>query len=124
MSSEDLALMAHLMRRAGFGATRDELEAHVANGYEETVEDLLHARDRGNIPDDVIRRYHVAADEGVYGGTRDWMYRMITTPLPARGEADPLLARPLRHLLLQGQPGQDADQPAQHLPPALPGQLP
>ena len=24
---EDIALMAHLMRRAGFGATRDELEA-------------------------------------------------------------------------------------------------
>ena len=82
MSSEDIDLMAHLMRRAGFGATRDELEAHLANGYEETVEDLLHPRDRGNIPDDVIRRYHVAADEGVYAGTRDWMYRMITTRCP------------------------------------------
>ena len=33
--------MAHLMRRAGFGATRDELEARVAKGYEATVEELL-----------------------------------------------------------------------------------
>lgn len=80
MSSEDLALMAHLMRRAGFGATRDELEAYVANGYEATVEDLLHPRDRGNLPDDVIRRYHVAADEGI--GPIKWMYRMITTRCP------------------------------------------
>ncbi len=82
MSSEDLALMAHLMRRAGFGATRDELEAQVANGYEATVEDLLHPRDRGNLPDDVIRRHHVAADEGANAGTVKWMYRMITTRCP------------------------------------------
>ena len=34
---DDIALMAHLMRRAGFGATRDELEARVAKGYEATV---------------------------------------------------------------------------------------
>ena len=30
-------LMAHLMRRAGFGADRDELERRVAKGYEATV---------------------------------------------------------------------------------------
>ena len=33
-NKEDLALMAHLMRRAGFGANRDELEALVAKGYD------------------------------------------------------------------------------------------
>jgi hypothetical protein len=36
-----MALMAHLMRRAGFGATRGELEAYVADGYEATVEEPL-----------------------------------------------------------------------------------
>ena len=41
MSSSELALMAHLFRRAGFGATRDELEKYVARGYEEAVEDLV-----------------------------------------------------------------------------------
>ena len=30
--SDDIALMAHLMRRAGFGARREELESRVANG--------------------------------------------------------------------------------------------
>jgi hypothetical protein len=39
---DDIALMSHLMRRAGFGAGRDELEARVAKGYEATVEELLH----------------------------------------------------------------------------------
>ena len=29
MSSQDIELMAHLMRRAGFGATRGELEEMV-----------------------------------------------------------------------------------------------
>ncbi len=30
---DDIALMSHLMRRAGFGAGRDEIEARVAKGY-------------------------------------------------------------------------------------------
>ena len=38
---EDLALMAHLMRRAGFGASNEELERRVAQGYEATVEELV-----------------------------------------------------------------------------------
>ena len=38
MADNDIALMAHLMRRAGFGATRDDLEAYCAKGYEATVE--------------------------------------------------------------------------------------
>jgi Protein of unknown function (DUF1800) len=41
MASKDIALMAHLMRRAGFGANCDELEARTAKGYEATVEELL-----------------------------------------------------------------------------------
>ena len=41
MANQDIALMAHLIRRAGFGATRDEIEAYVAKGYETVVEELL-----------------------------------------------------------------------------------
>ena len=39
MSKKDFALMAHLMRRAGFGAAREELERRVVKGYESTVEE-------------------------------------------------------------------------------------
>jgi hypothetical protein len=42
MVQQDITLMAHLLRRAGFGATREELERYVAQGYEATVEELLH----------------------------------------------------------------------------------
>ena len=42
MSTTEISLMAHLMRRAGMGATRDELEALVEKGYEAVVDDLVH----------------------------------------------------------------------------------
>ena len=39
MAENDIALMGHLMRRAGFGAQYEELETRAAKGYEETVEE-------------------------------------------------------------------------------------
>lgn len=81
MSDKDIALMAHLMRRAGFGATRDELEAKVDQGYEAVVEELLNPQNPNNLPDDIIRRYHVEQSElrQLDGAAAYWMYRMITT---------------------------------------------
>ena len=58
MSNKEIALMAHLMRRAGFGATRNELESHASMGYEETVEELVGAEGSPAMTDDLIRRYH------------------------------------------------------------------
>jgi len=84
MASQDIALMAHLMRQAGFGATREELEENVAKGYEATVDELLDPGDAQNMPDDIIRRYH--PDQGemrdLYGSAAYWMYRMVTTRCP------------------------------------------
>ena len=82
MSNQDLALMAHLMRRAGFGATRTELERYSAQGYEATVEELLSPGDPGDMPDDIIRRYHESADEALGNSPQRWLYRMITTRCP------------------------------------------
>ncbi len=53
----DLALMAHLMRRAGFGASRDELETRAAKGYEATVEELLHPENQPEIDEDLLFRH-------------------------------------------------------------------
>ena len=86
MSTHELAMMAHLLRRAGFGATRDELERYVAQGYEATVEELLHPE---NAPEglgdkDLIRRYHV--DENslmlLESCQTYWLYRMVNTKRP------------------------------------------
>ena len=82
MANEQIALMAHLMRRAGFTATRDELESYVARGYEATLEDLLHPGDPGTMPEDIMRRLHSSMDEGASGGALEWGYRMITTRNP------------------------------------------
>ncbi len=57
MADRDIALMAHLLRRAGFGATRDQIEAKVAQGYEQTVEELLHPENQPAVEEDVIYRY-------------------------------------------------------------------
>ena len=83
-SSQDIALMAHLMRRAGFGATRAELETLVERDYEAVVEELLHPGDPQNMPDDIIRRYHVDQSEmrQLSGAAPYWIYRMVTTQSP------------------------------------------
>ena len=86
-NSADIALMAHLMRRAGFGASREELEANAAEGYENVVERLLRPEGEsggGRMPDDLIRRYHVDQSElrQLDGAGAYWMYQMITTEQP------------------------------------------
>ena len=84
MISNDTSLMAHLLRRAGFGANRDELERYLAMGYDGAVETLLNPTDPGNMPDDLIRRYHVEQSElrDLPGSAAYWMYRMISTNCP------------------------------------------
>ena len=84
MSNDNIALMAHLMRRAGFGANRDELERCVEQGYEATVEELLDTSNANNMPDDIIRRYHVEQSElrDLAGSAAYWMYKMISTESP------------------------------------------
>ena len=84
MSDNNIALMAHLMRRAGFGASRDELERRVEQGYEAAVEEMLDTSDASSMPDDLIRRYHVEQSElrDLAGSAAYWMYRMISTDKP------------------------------------------
>ncbi len=86
MAQNEIALMAHLMRRAGFGATRDELERYVAKGYEATVEELLRPVDApAQLEDeDLMTRYHIGLGSKMLlpAGQHYWMYRMIHTDRP------------------------------------------
>ena len=60
MAEKDVALMGHLMRRAGFGAQYHELEARAEKGYEETVEELLNPTDESHGMDlDLAERYFI-----------------------------------------------------------------
>ncbi len=56
MQDTNIELVAHLLRRAGFGANRDELASRAANGYEATVEELLNPKDEQRISDYLVRR--------------------------------------------------------------------
>ena len=84
MGNAELALMAHLMRRAGFGATRDELDTCVAQGYEATVEQLLHPERAPVMDEDILRRYHVDQNSLmlIESSQAYWLYRIINTQRP------------------------------------------
>ena len=78
MQESDLALIAHLMRRAGFGATREELEVMSTRSYEAVVEDLIHPERFPDIDEDIAQRYF-----GVrFGSKNQWIYRMVNTRRP------------------------------------------
>ena len=85
MADKDIALMAHLMRRAGFGATRDELEARVVRGYEATVEELLHPEEQEPVDRYVFLRYQPGFWKPVTSpgmGSATWLYHLINTRAP------------------------------------------
>jgi Protein of unknown function (DUF1800) len=82
---EDIALMAHLMRRAGFGAGRDELEARAAKGYEATVEELLHPEAQPAVDVYTLLRYQPAAllpGGQPPMGNVNYMYFLVNTKRP------------------------------------------
>ena len=78
MQESDFALIAHLMRRAGFGATRDELEILSSRSYEAVVDDLLHPERFPDIDEDIAERYF-----GIrFGSKNQWIYRMVNSRRP------------------------------------------
>ena len=83
-TKKEIALMSHLMRRAGFGSPPSEIERRVAVGYEETVEELLHFDTGPAFDDHVLYRYHPAAERsnGANGNQFIWLYRMVNTTRP------------------------------------------
>ena len=85
-SKQDVHLMAHLLRRAGFGATPGELDRAMAAGYDATVNDLLNPDHPDVIPDDLIRRYHIDQSElrAAPSAGALWVYRMVMTDTPLR----------------------------------------
>jgi len=84
MADEAKVLMAHLMRRAGFGAPYSEVEARAAKGYEATVEELLHPETQPELDDDIMMRYKTewVNKNGLEGQQEEWIFRMINTKRP------------------------------------------
>ena len=82
MSKNDIALMAHLIRRAGFGATQDELEVMAAKGYEAMVEELLNPQELEAADNYEFLRYHPGYWKPVTSpgmGSAGWLNHMVKT---------------------------------------------
>jgi hypothetical protein len=80
----DLELIAHLYRRAGFGATPAELDRALALGYEAALEELLQTDAQRPLDEFLINRYYVDVQEGrqINSAQYGWIYRMINTRRP------------------------------------------
>ena len=78
---QDVDLMAHLLRRAGFGATPDELDHFLGMSYEDAVEELIAQQPSADLPQDLIRRYHVDQSDLRNGqaAAAQWVFRMVNT---------------------------------------------
>ena len=72
------ALMAHLLRRAGFGATPAELDTYCGWGYDATVEWLLYPEAQPALDEDIIERYYIDWKESrnIEGALTETVYRM------------------------------------------------
>ena len=86
-AKQHLRLLAHLLRRAGFGATYEELERYAAKGYEATVEELLHPegqRESPQLDEDLLLRFRPTwIDQNNPKSSQTlWLYRMINTRRP------------------------------------------
>lgn len=84
--TQEITVMAHLMRRAGFGADRDALERLAAQGYEETVEQLVDPpADLPRADTDALFRYMPSLETGgpvTLPGAANWLYHMVNTQRP------------------------------------------
>lgn len=80
----DVALMAHLLRRAGFGASRAQLDIYLKHSYEAAVEKLLNPA--YSVPDDqdLMDRYFIATVEARSPGhaAPHWAWRLATSEHP------------------------------------------
>ena len=82
----EIRLIAHLMRRAGFGANREQIGMHANAGYQNTVEALLNPGEEDRMDDHLIRRFHpeLSGMMGPNAPGQNWLYRMATTSDPLR----------------------------------------
>ncbi|PZC44210.1 MAG: Uncharacterized conserved protein, DUF1800 family [Chloroflexi bacterium] len=85
-TTQEIALMAHLMRRAGFGSNRDELERLATQGYDATVEQLVDPPDTMPRADEELLFRHIPALEtggpSPVPGAANWLFHMVNTQRP------------------------------------------
>ena len=82
MGNTDRKLVAHLARRAGFGARVDELDRYVTMSYEDLVDYFLEPSDTSYVDEDLLYRRHPNIHAQLTHNPMFWAYRMLTTNSP------------------------------------------
>ena len=84
MTDENRQLTAHLLRRAGFGASAEDLDRLAGRSYEDIVEELLHPESVQGFDEDVVSRYlpHTTSKDNPGEWNARWMYRMTNSHRP------------------------------------------
>ncbi len=84
MADNQRPLLAHLLRRAGFGASREDLQRLEGRPYEDVVEELIHPERAPDLEEDIISRYlpHTVSKDGQGDWNARWMYRMTNSRRP------------------------------------------
>jgi uncharacterized protein (DUF1800 family) len=77
-----ISLVAHLYRRAGFGATVDQLEQLSQRSWEDLVNGLVSAQSEGEPDAGFAQDASLASWERGVAARRWWMQRMLTTSSP------------------------------------------
>ena len=75
--NKSAAGIAHLMRRAGFGLSIDELEIYLDLDYESIVDQLVEPKSVTDVEDDILERYYVGEHFNIKVG--EWFYRMLNS---------------------------------------------
>ena len=82
MGHTDRKLAAHLARRAGFGATVDELDSYENMDYDELVDHFLNPGSIQHVEDALIYRRYPTIHAHLHHNPGQWGLRMLTTNAP------------------------------------------
>lgn len=86
IGEKELALMAHLMRRAGFGASKKEIQTRALKGYESTVEELVDPARHGipGLHEGIFYRHYQGIENpgNPLNMRGNFLYRMVNSPRP------------------------------------------
>ena len=81
---EHRELVAHLLRRAGAGASASELDYWSQKSYEEVVEDILKPESFPEIEEDLFSRYYLDSflEQNHFTEAVRWMFSMVNSQRP------------------------------------------
>ena len=76
--------ISHLLKRAGFGGSKKEIDFLSKKNFEDAVDYLLDNEDKNPVPTDLLRRYQIDLSDvrSVISSGAFWMYRLSHSKFP------------------------------------------